>query len=162
MDGACKPISPMSSGSANCTHLWNLLHRWWLGNPPHRGTFCDFVDELGQQFGGNSRRLITFVKDRPGHDRCHAIAAAKMRDGLGWRPKHTFETGICETVEWYLPPGLPVKICLRFSIVSRCPFHSWGWDKAGFFHGKSANFYYTNQSINHDRRRILSRTGISA
>ena len=46
--------------------------------------------------------LITFVTDRPGHDRRYAIDAAKIRDQLGWRPAHTFESGIRATVDWYL------------------------------------------------------------
>jgi dTDP-glucose 4,6-dehydratase len=60
------------------------------------------VDELAPQLGGNSRRLITFVKDRPGHDRRYAIDAAKIDRELGWRPAHTFESGIRETVKWFL------------------------------------------------------------
>ena len=63
---------------------------------------CDLVDELAPQLGGNSRELITFVKDRPGHDRRYAIDASKVERELGWRPAHTFETGIRETVKWYL------------------------------------------------------------
>ncbi len=63
---------------------------------------CDLVDELAPQLGGNSRQLITFVKDRPGHDRRYAIDAAKIQRELGWRPAHTFESGIHETVRWYL------------------------------------------------------------
>ena len=47
-------------------------------------------------------RLITFVADRPGHDRRYAIDAAKIRSELGWRPAHTFESGIRDTVDWYL------------------------------------------------------------
>jgi len=46
--------------------------------------------------------LITFVTDRPGHDRRYAINAAKIRGELGWRPAHTFESGIRDTVDWYL------------------------------------------------------------
>jgi len=46
--------------------------------------------------------LITFVTDRPGHDRRYAIDAAKIRGELGWRPAHTFESGIRDTVDWYL------------------------------------------------------------
>jgi dTDP-glucose 4,6-dehydratase len=46
--------------------------------------------------------LITFVKDRAGHDRRYAIDASKIERELGWRPKHTFETGIRQTVQWYL------------------------------------------------------------
>ena len=63
---------------------------------------CDLVDELAPQLGGNARRLITFVKDRPGHDRRYAIDAAKVGGELGWQPAHTFESGIRETVRWYL------------------------------------------------------------
>ena len=63
---------------------------------------CDLVDELAPSLGGDSRRLITFVKDRPGHDRRYAIDASKSERELGWRPAHTFETGIRETVRWYL------------------------------------------------------------
>jgi dTDP-glucose 4,6-dehydratase len=54
------------------------------------------------ELGGNSRGLITFVKDRPGHDRRYAIDAAKIARELGWTPAHKFEQGIRETVRWYL------------------------------------------------------------
>ncbi len=63
---------------------------------------CDLIDELAPRLGGASRQLITFVKDRPGHDRRYAIDASKMERELGWRPAHTFERGIRETVRWYL------------------------------------------------------------
>jgi dTDP-glucose 4,6-dehydratase len=48
------------------------------------------------------RSLITFVKDRPGHDRRYAIDATKIERELGWKPVETFETGIRKTVQWYL------------------------------------------------------------
>jgi dTDP-glucose 4,6-dehydratase len=46
--------------------------------------------------------LIKYVKDRPGHDRRYAIDSGKIQDELGWAPKYTFETGIAETIQWYL------------------------------------------------------------
>jgi dTDP-glucose 4,6-dehydratase len=64
-------------------------------------TICDLVDEMSP--GTQSRRsLITFVKDRPGHDRRYAMDARKIERELGWRPKETFETGLRKTVRWYL------------------------------------------------------------
>jgi len=63
---------------------------------------CDLLDgKLGRDAGAN-RRLITFVTDRPGHDRRYAIDASKMRSELGWEPSYTFEKGINETIDWYL------------------------------------------------------------
>jgi dTDP-glucose 4,6-dehydratase len=63
---------------------------------------CDLVDELAPHLGGNSRKLINFVPDRPGHDRRYAIDASKIQRELDWTPAHTFERGIRETVAWYL------------------------------------------------------------
>lgn len=63
---------------------------------------CDLVDEMKPELGGDTRKLISFVKDRPGHDRRYAIDASKIEQELGWKPAHTFEQGIRETVRWYL------------------------------------------------------------
>jgi dTDP-glucose 4,6-dehydratase len=63
---------------------------------------CDIVDEMAPRAGGSRRELITFVKDRPGHDRRYAMDARKIERELGWRPKETFETGIRKTIRWYL------------------------------------------------------------
>jgi dTDP-glucose 4,6-dehydratase len=63
---------------------------------------CDTIDEFAPQLGGNSRQLISFVKDRPGHDRRYAIDASKIQRELGWTPAHKFEDGIRETIRWYL------------------------------------------------------------
>lgn len=62
---------------------------------------CDIVDELQGSRHGRSRELITFVKDRPGHDRRYAIDANKLEQELGWSPRYTFESGLRETVQWY-------------------------------------------------------------
>jgi dTDP-glucose 4,6-dehydratase len=63
---------------------------------------CDLIDEMAPQLGGGSRKLITFVTDRLGHDRRYAIDATKIQKELGWLPAHKFEQGIRETVRWYL------------------------------------------------------------
>ncbi len=63
---------------------------------------CDLIDELRPKLAGKSRRLITFVKDRPGHDRRYAIDASKIHRELGWKPRHDFETGLRLTVRWYI------------------------------------------------------------
>jgi dTDP-glucose 4,6-dehydratase len=63
---------------------------------------CDIVDEIAGPLGAPRRELITFVKDRPGHDRRYAMDASKIERELGWRPRETFESGISKTVRWYL------------------------------------------------------------
>jgi dTDP-glucose 4,6-dehydratase len=73
---------------------------------------CDLIDEMAPHLGGNSRQLITFVKDRPGHDRRYAIDAGKIQRELGWVPAHRFEQGIRETVRWYLDNQQWVKAVL--------------------------------------------------
>lgn len=63
---------------------------------------CDLADEALGQTVGTSRELITFVRDRPGHDKRYAIDATKIRLELGWIPSITFEEGLRETIHWYL------------------------------------------------------------
>lgn len=63
---------------------------------------CDIMDEELGKPQGTSRQLITFIKDRPGHDRRYAIDASKIKRELGWVPSVTFEEGIRHTVRWYL------------------------------------------------------------
>ena len=65
-------------------------------------TVCGLLDEMQPDPAGPRERLITFVTDRPGHDRRYAIDARKIADEIGWRPAETFETGIRRTVRWYL------------------------------------------------------------
>ncbi|MDV7707498.1 dTDP-glucose 4,6-dehydratase [Acinetobacter pittii] len=65
-------------------------------------TICKILDELKPQNNQPYETLITFVKDRPGHDLRYAIDASKIAKDLGWKPEETFETGIRKTVEWYL------------------------------------------------------------
>lgn len=66
-------------------------------------TLCAILDELSPRKDGASYSTqITFVKDRPGHDRRYAIDARKIEQELGWKPAETFESGIRKTVEWYL------------------------------------------------------------
>jgi dTDP-glucose 4,6-dehydratase len=65
-------------------------------------TICALLDELRPDAAGSYARLITYVTDRPGHDRRYAIDARKLERELGWKPAETFETGIRKTVQWYL------------------------------------------------------------
>ncbi len=65
-------------------------------------TICALLDELRPDAVGSYSRLITYVTDRPGHDRRYAIDARKLERELGWKPAETFETGIRKTVRWYL------------------------------------------------------------
>ena len=66
-------------------------------------TICSILDELRPQANNTPyASLITFVKDRPGHDLRYAIDASKIKNDLGWTPQETFKTGIRKTVEWYL------------------------------------------------------------
>ncbi len=63
---------------------------------------CDIMDEELKRLKGESRNLITYVKDRAGHDMRYAIDASKINDKLGWKPSVTFEQGLRNTVKWYL------------------------------------------------------------
>ncbi|HZF01272.1 MAG TPA: dTDP-glucose 4,6-dehydratase [Methylomirabilota bacterium] len=101
--------------------LWTVLTRGAIGETYNIGghnewanikiveLICDTIDEFAPQLGGNSRKLISFVKDRPGHDRRYAIDAAKIQRELGWTPAHKFEDGLRETVRWYLDNQAWVK-----------------------------------------------------
>jgi dTDP-glucose 4,6-dehydratase len=63
---------------------------------------CAQMDSKLGRSKGESEKLITYVKDRPGHDLRYAIDASKIKDELGWKPSVTFEEGLKETIDWYL------------------------------------------------------------
>ncbi len=63
---------------------------------------CKLMDEKLGRATGESEQLITYVKDRPGHDRRYAIDATKINQELGWKPSVTFEEGLSQTIDWYL------------------------------------------------------------
>lgn len=65
-------------------------------------TLCDLMDQKLNKAEGTSRKLITFVTDRPGHDQRYAIDASKIENGLGWKPEHVVEGGMSKTIDWYL------------------------------------------------------------
>ena len=63
---------------------------------------CEQMDEKLNREKGSSEKLITYVKDRPGHDLRYAIDASKISRELGWKPSVTFEEGLNKTIDWYL------------------------------------------------------------
>ena len=100
--------------SDHCSAIRTVLEKGRLGETYNIGgwnekpnleivrTVCALLDEMRPSPEGSYARLVTFVKDRPGHDRRYAIDARKVERELGWRPAETFETGIRKTVRWYL------------------------------------------------------------
>jgi dTDP-glucose 4,6-dehydratase len=99
----------------HCTGIWTIMRQGKRGETYNIGgnnemenirvveMICDILDELHTGAENRScRELITFVKDRPGHDRRYAIDSTKLRQALDWRPKESFESGLRKTIEWYL------------------------------------------------------------
>jgi dTDP-glucose 4,6-dehydratase len=98
----------------HCSALRTVLERGRVGEVYNIGgwneqpnidivrSICRLLDELRPDPAGSYSRLITYVKDRPGHDRRYAIDARKIERELGWRPAETFESGLRKTVQWYL------------------------------------------------------------
>jgi dTDP-glucose 4,6-dehydratase len=99
----------------HCSAICTVLEKGTVGDTYNIGgwnektnldvihTICNILDELRPKKDGQSyKSQIAFVKDRPGHDRRYAINANKIWNELAWKPSETFETGIANTVRWYL------------------------------------------------------------
>jgi dTDP-glucose 4,6-dehydratase len=99
----------------HCTAIREVLAKGKLGETYNIGgwnekanidvvkTICKILDEIKPRADGKSyAEQITFVADRPGHDRRYAIDASKLKRDIGWRPSETFDTGLKKTVQWYL------------------------------------------------------------
>ena len=91
-------------GNGRVGHTYNIGCNSERANLDVVTTICDLVDEMRPAAPGAPprRKLITFVEDRPGHDRRYAIDASKLSRELGWRPAEVFESGLQKTVRWYL------------------------------------------------------------
>jgi dTDP-glucose 4,6-dehydratase len=100
----------------HCTAIWRIMNGNKIGETFNVGgrnelqnivvvhAICDLLDELTGKLPGRAsrRELITYVKDRPGHDRRYAIDCSRIERDLGWKPEESFETGIRKTIQWYL------------------------------------------------------------
>jgi dTDP-glucose 4,6-dehydratase len=116
----------------HCDAIWSIMRSGRRGETYNIGgnmemeniaiveTVCDILDE-GEclETGACRRDLITFVKDRPGHDRRYAIDSTKLREELGWTPAESFESGIRKTISWYLENDEWVRR------VRNKEYHSW-------------------------------------
>lgn len=118
-----KPLPVYGDGNYTRDWLYVLDHAIAIDEIFHRGTtgetyniggfnewtnlnliklLCNLMDEKLQREAGSSEKLITYVKDRAGHDRRYAIDASKLNKELGWKPSVTFEQGLEKTLDWYL------------------------------------------------------------
>ncbi|MBW2109435.1 MAG: dTDP-glucose 4,6-dehydratase [Deltaproteobacteria bacterium] len=99
----------------HCIAIWTIMKQGQRGETYNVGgdcemeniavveMICDILDELKKSPDGRPRRaLITFVKDRPGHDRRYGIDFTKLKQALGWMPEESFESGLRKTIQWYL------------------------------------------------------------
>jgi dTDP-glucose 4,6-dehydratase len=82
--------------------IYNIGGRAERTNLQIASLICEIFDDLAPRSGGGSSKLITFVQDRPGHDRRYAMNGAKFEKATGWIPSLNFEPGLRETVKWYL------------------------------------------------------------
>ena len=111
----------------HCAGLWTVLTTGKAGEIYNIGAqneqanlhlvqqICDLIDELKPELGGQSRNLITFVPDRPGHDRRYALDPGKISATLGWRPTRSFADGLHETVSWYLANQAWVRTISKYN-----------------------------------------------
>ena len=83
-------------------HTYNIGGNNEIKNLDIVNIICELMNELKPSKNGNYKNLITFVKDRPGHDHRYAIDSTKIQNELGWKPIETFTTGIRKTIKWYL------------------------------------------------------------
>jgi dTDP-glucose 4,6-dehydratase len=99
----------------HCEAIWAIMNSGKRGQTYNIGgnmemenivivqMICDILDEIyDPDKGGPRRNLITFVKDRPGHDKRYAIDFTKIHKQLNWSPKESFETGLRKTIRWYI------------------------------------------------------------
>ena len=86
----------------NLGHTYNIGGNNEIKNLDIVNIICELMNELKPSKNGNYKSLITFVKDRPGHDYRYAIDSTKIQNELGWKPIETFTTGIRKTIKWYL------------------------------------------------------------
>ncbi|OLP19470.1 dTDP-glucose 4,6-dehydratase [Leptolyngbya sp. 'hensonii'] len=98
----------------HCEALYQVLRQGQIGATYNIGgqneqtnlavveTICTLLDKLVPQVGLSRSSLITFVKDRPGHDRRYAIDCSKISRELGWQPRENFDSGLAKTIQWYL------------------------------------------------------------
>jgi dTDP-glucose 4,6-dehydratase len=98
----------------HCAAIWRVIQAGRIGETYNVGgrcemenigvveAICDRLDALSPAEGGGRRELISYVKDRPGHDRRYAIDCTKIETELGWQPEESFASGIEKTIQWYL------------------------------------------------------------
>ncbi|MEM6725209.1 MAG: dTDP-glucose 4,6-dehydratase [Bacteroidota bacterium] len=118
-----KPLPVYGDGKYTRDWLWVIDHALAIDTIYHNGNLgetynigsnnewknidlihllCDLVDEKFGRPVGNSRKLITFVTDRPGHDRRYAIDSTKLETTLNWKPTMSFQEGLSKTIDWYV------------------------------------------------------------
>ena len=103
----CKGID-LAFHNGKTGETYNIGGRNERNNLEIAHTICDLLDKKSPRSVGSYKDLITFVKDRPGHDKRYAIDASKIESELNWKADENFETGIAKTIDWYLKIFKPV------------------------------------------------------